>query len=75
MNIYTVYNHLTKDFPGRYVVRKSLITDGGILMAQHPLYVGHDLEEARRLIQKDDPNVGRISRGDNDDRVILEVWI
>lgn len=70
--MWTVY-HDPKDFPGKYVVRKWRVGNGGLLEAAvAPDAVCASLEEARASVPQ-----GKVKLGRNapDDPCIVETWV
>jgi hypothetical protein len=65
--IWTVYRD-PSDYPGKYVVRKSLVP-GGIT---NEMFVADNLAEARALVP---PGLYRLPRQRGDDSVIVECWL
>lgn len=68
---HVIYNKTTKDFPGKYVLRRWFISDEEVLPEeQHRLF--DTLEEAREALP---PDLLRIPPGLDEDPVIEEIWI
>jgi hypothetical protein len=65
---YVIYDS-PKDYPGKWVVRKWLITPGQITPG--PAYICDSLEAAREHVPEGMYNLGRQP---NDERPIQEVW-
>lgn len=71
--MWTVYKN-PSDYPGKYVVRRSVAGPGGTLRHDpFPIVVAETIEEARLSL----PQVGLhcIPRYAEDDPVIVEVWL
>jgi hypothetical protein len=68
--MFTVY-HDTKDFPGKWLVRRFLIVAGRAL-PDKLLGVGDTLDQARALVPR---GLVRLDRAVNDDPVIVETWV
>ncbi len=68
--MYAIY-HNPSDFPGKFVVRRFLISDVA-LADRNPWIVTETLEKARRTI----PQYGLVclGRSTGDDPVIVETW-
>lgn len=68
---YTIYDH-PLDYPNDFVVRGWDVNKGGEIVP-HDFVTRHEtLEQARRRIPE---GLCRTSRFENDDPVIVEVWI
>lgn len=71
LSIYTIYQN-PSDFPGKFVVRQSLITENGINLVDPPVSITETLEEARQTIPE---GLTLIPRLPYDLPVIVECWI
>jgi hypothetical protein len=63
------------DAPGQYVTRRWAVVSNGTVQVRHDrtaLYVGTDLEAARRAVPACAVCLGRTS---NDDVKVLETWV
>lgn len=69
--LWTVYSN-PRDYPGKFVVRRSLVSSGGILPDREPLAVADTLEAARAVVPA---WLTVIPRSPEDDPVIVEVWL
>jgi hypothetical protein len=69
--IWTIYDN-PSDYPGNFVVRRSLISHGGITPDPEPQIVTDTLEKARTVIP-----AGSIPfpRHETDDACIVESWL
>jgi len=68
--MWTIYRPITKDYPGKWLARLFLT-----MPEEKPtrlLIVGDSLEEVRRKLP---PGLAKLSRDENDDPVIEEVWL
>ena len=68
--IWTVYKH-PRDYPGKYVARKSMATGEGIGITRD-MFVADSLAEVRALLPF---GLTRLPRQAADDPVIVEVWL
>ena len=71
MTIYTIYSN-PLDYPGKYVVRRSIIREGGLHVAVEPDAVVDSLLEARSHIPD---SLFRMPRVPHDDPCIVESWL
>ena len=71
--IYVITGPNTKDFPGRFTVRRQQVgRDMTVYIDKEPIGHGLTLEEARKLIPE---GLSRLNRDPNDDPVIVESWL
>lgn len=76
MEQFVIYRPTTKDFPGKWVVRRYVITaDNQIVPDAQPLCLAPTLEVARVAIEMERPGLTLIMRLPEDDPVIEEVWL
>lgn len=68
--MWTVYRN-PADYPGQYVVRRSMVTAGLVAHDRVPAIVTDSLEQARNVIPK---GLCQMGRADQDEPQILEVW-
>lgn len=68
--VWTVYEH-PLDYPQWYVVRRSWVIDGKIVMEPKPCGMGATLEDVRATIPE---WLTRMPRQPGDDPVIVETW-
>lgn len=72
MEMFVIYKN-PSDFPGRYVVRRWVVTAGGGMLAETvPMAVENNLFDARKRIPL---GLSMLSRNPEDDPVIVEVWL
>jgi hypothetical protein len=70
LDIWTIYFD-TSDYPNAYVARRFVVNAAGHA-ATNDMFVAATLDELRALLS---PGLTRIPRFDNDDPVIVEVWL
>jgi hypothetical protein len=70
LHIWTVYDH-PKDYPDHYVARLSLI-GAGVVQPTNAMFTADTLEEIHRLLP---PGMTCLPRQEQDDPVIVEVWL
>lgn len=69
--MWTVYRN-PRDFPGRWVVRRSVSNVDGVTMDKEPLAVAGTIAEARDALP---PGLACTYRHPDDDPCIAEVWL
>jgi hypothetical protein len=69
LSIWTVYDH-PRDYPQHYVARRTEI--GVPSVVTKDMFVADTLDEVRALLP---PGLHRLPRYENDDPVIVEVWL
>jgi hypothetical protein len=74
LEMLTIYKDPT-DYPGRFVVRRYLISRGQVETASSPMAIVTTLEEARAAVQAERPGLVCLSRVKDDDPVIVESWL
>jgi hypothetical protein len=70
LHIWTVYDH-PRDYPDSYVARLTLV-GAGVTQPSNVMFTADTLEELRSLLP---PGMTYFPRDEQDDPVILEVWI
>lgn len=73
MMVYTIYRN-PRDYPGKIVVRAHRYVPP-LGAAAEPLYIGENLEAARRAIQAQMPGAVMLARDQQDDAAIVENWL
>lgn len=68
---YTVYFN-PSDYPGKYVVRKTIVNAGGVHHAEEAEIIAQDLESARKVIPW---HLHRMDPWPGDDPAIFEIWL
>jgi hypothetical protein len=71
LHLWTVYDH-PRDYPDSYVARLMLIGRRGVIQRTNAMYTADSLDELRSLLP---PGLTCLPRHEEDDPVILEVWI
>lgn len=71
MRIYTIY-HNTSDYGDKYVARGVTVGPGITLPDPEPIAIGDTLEAVQDALP---PGLVNLGRKDEDDPVIVEVWI
>jgi hypothetical protein len=71
LGIFTVY-HNPLDYPGKFVVRRSVVSAGRVVTDRDPLAVVWSLEQARAAIPR---GLTRLPRMPEDEIQIVEVWL
>jgi hypothetical protein len=72
--IYVVFDPTTKDYPGRYVVRRQIAHGGEIWIDAEPTGVTRTLEDARDTIP-DIEALTRLAKDPDEDPNIVECWV
>jgi hypothetical protein len=70
--IYTIYDITTKDYPGKYVLRRFMCNADEVCIDIDPIGVNYSLDEVRKLLPKDVTKLGQFME---DDPVILETYL
>jgi len=71
MPIITIYNNITKDYPGKFVARLFMIEPGEIKYTRY-IMLSDDLSKIWKEIP---PNMTRMLPHPKDDPVVLETWL
>ena len=71
LEMYVIYRN-PRDYPGKFVCRKWLLTDGKPVPMAQPTSVSNSLEEVRAKVPK---GLFRMARGPLDDVAVWEVWL
>jgi len=75
LEMFTVYQN-TSDFPGWFVVRRSVVTAEGATMDPEPFMLGRSLNDCRGAIMDARPQgLVCMHRAEGDDPVIVETWL
>jgi hypothetical protein len=69
VNIYVIYS-MPRDFPEHVVVRRWVLSHPTDDMSLHP-----NLEDARRHLLDEHPDLFKLSRNPGDDPTIVETWL
>lgn len=70
LHLFTIYENPT-DYPGLFVVRESIVEPMRTVLREPPLAVVLSLEDARASVP---PGLVRMTRADEDEPAIVEVW-
>lgn len=75
LEMFVIYEN-PKDYPGKFVVRRWTVGQGGPIADPEPLAIENTVHEARGFLPRDATHpLYRLEPQPNDDPVIREVWI
>jgi hypothetical protein len=72
--MYTVYQNPI-DFPGKVVVRGCSVGGEGVKHDAATIFVGHSIADARAAILAVAPGAVPLSRWEDDEPQIVEIWL
>lgn len=71
MNLYVIYES-PSDYPGKFVLRRWVVSPATVAPEREPMLVVDDIDEAREALPR---GVCLVGPQQDDDPVIYEVWV